>query len=106
MELSAIPIALPTRNPMIYLGIQKNKEFDGGVGSKVFRNGARATPQRSQSNAATESEQRCSPKASVSALVNSQKNVSSWMIRKNYPSTRKNIWGDEQRHTPLTIRVR
>lgn len=35
------------------------------------------------------------PKVAVSALVNSLKGVSSRMIRKkNYPSIRKNLWGD------------
>ena len=35
------------------------------------------------------------PELAVSALVNSLKGVSSHMIRKkNYPSIRKNLWGD------------
>ena len=33
------------------------------------------------------------PKVAVSALVNSLKGVSSRMIRKNYPSIRKKLWG-------------
>jgi len=33
------------------------------------------------------------PKLAVSVLVNSLKGVSSRMIRKNYPSIRKKLWG-------------